>query len=146
MSSSLIEKQIAFAQCVGNLLTWAPQQGILVVLGETWRAPQQCDWNASRCAAQVSGVRCERERLDLVHTSGGHPFVPIGLADSLHGLRLAIDLVRMIPTADGGFQPAVGRDKYAPLGEYWEQHQGAVWGGSWGSDYGHFSMPHNGRK
>ena len=144
--SELAEKRLAFTQSVGNLLDFAATQGLHVVLGEVMRGKQQSQWNASHCAVQRAGQRCELEVGSTVHGPAGHRFVAIGIASSLHGLGLAVDLIRYIPTEHGDWKVAEGRAMYAPLGEYWEQHKGAVWGGSWGHDYGHFSFEHGGRK
>lgn len=61
------------------------------------------------------------------------PRCPYGHPKTLHGLRLAIDLVALGPDA-----PAA----YADLGRRWKALGGA-WGGDWG-DFGHFSLPHGG--
>lgn len=64
---------------------------------------------------------------------------PIGKANSLHKIGLAVDLNLF---RDGKFLE--GTNDHQPLGEYWESI-----GGSWGGrfdDGNHYSLEHEGRK
>jgi len=62
---------------------------------------------------------------------------PVGLANSNHKIKLAIDLNLF---KDGEYLTRT--DDYRPLGEFWK----AI-GGTWGGDFddgNHFSLSHNG--
>lgn len=67
------------------------------------------------------------------------PRVPYGHKDSLHRIRLAIDLNVF---KDGKYLTT--GEEYVDLGEYWESI-GGTWGGRF-KDGNHFSLAHNGMK
>lgn len=112
---NLIEKQKAFSLFVSRLIQQAHVFGYEVTLGEVWRAP------ATAAANEKNGK---------------------GISNSLHCLKLAIDLNLfyadrfLIKTPD-----------YEHLGLWWEQQSTSeircCWGGHFG-DGNHFSIEHNG--
>lgn len=112
---TLAEKQRQFVQMVGKLIEWAYQQpGYGLTFGEAYRTTQQAAANAK---------------------------TGIGIADSLHCVRLAIDLNLFI---DGTYQTQT--EAYRPLGEFWES-LGGSWGGRFKSgDGNHFSIAEGGKK
>jgi hypothetical protein len=67
------------------------------------------------------------------------PRVPCGHPDSLHKLRLAIDLNLF---KDGKYLTRT--EDHVELGTYWESI-GGIWGGRW-VDGNHYSYSHDGRK
>ena len=98
---TLRQKQSKFVVMVSKLITWANDNGYELTFGEAYRTPEQ----AQRDADKGSGIK-----------------------NSLHTIRLAIDL--------NLFKDGIllgGSDEHRPLGEYWESI-----GGSWG---GRFSKP-----
>lgn len=111
---TLREKQSLFARHVARLIDRAFELGFEVTFGETWRSPAQARLNAQR---------------------------GMGIARSLHGDRLAIDLNLF---RDGKY--LTESEDHRPLGEWWEQqHDLARWGGAFG-DGNHYSFLHEGRK
>ena len=107
-------QQRRFAFLVGKFLVWIYDNGYAVSFGETYRTPQQAQWNADH---------------------------GLGIANSLHTLRLAIDL--------NLFQGAVllnAVDDYRPLGTQWKTLDAdARWGGDFSKpDAYHFSLTWNG--
>lgn len=110
---TLGQKQRLFARLVGQLLTRAYAEGYEVSLGETYRPP---------------------ETADLYARQGR------GIANSLHGAKLAIDLNLF---RDGRYLPST--ESHRQLGEWWEaQHPLCRWGGRF-EDGGHYSLTHGGR-
>jgi hypothetical protein len=112
--SDLLAKQQRFAAMVGSLIAWAYRQpGYGLTFGEAYRDPKEAQHNAETGA---------------------------GIANSLHSLKLAVDLELFI---NGVWQTAT--PAYEPLGVYWESI-----GGSWGGrfhdrpDGNHFSLEYNG--
>lgn len=67
------------------------------------------------------------------------PDVPYGHPNSLHKLRLAIDLNLF---KDGAYLTET--EDHAELGEWWES-VGGTWGGRF-NDGNHYSLAHNGMK
>ncbi len=110
----MIEKQHLFLVCVSKLITWADSQGYQLTGGELYRTPEQAQLNAQKGT---------------------------GIANSNHGLRLAIDLNLFV---GGTFQTTT--EQYRPLGEYWESlNPLCAWGGRFSKpDADHFSFEHNG--
>lgn len=108
--SSLGTKQRDFTLMVASLITWAYEQGFELTFGEAYRTPEQAALNAKEGR---------------------------GIVNSLHTLRLAIDLNLFI---DGVYQTQ--SEAYRPLGLQWEQ-MGGSWGGRFG-DGNHFSLAHGG--
>ena len=111
---TLGEKQRAFTNLIGQLIEWAYRQGYELSFGEAYRTAEQAALNAK---------------------------AGIGIADSLHTIRLAVDFNLFI---DGVFQTTT--EAYRPLGEFWES-LGGTWGGRFSSpDADHFSLEHEGVK
>lgn len=113
---TLGEKQRLFMRLLGELLVWIYRQpGYAVSGGELERTVAQAKANAA---------------------SGS------GIANSLHLLRLAIDLNLFI---DGIYQMTT--EAYKPIGEKWESmHPLCRWGGRFVKrpDGNHFSIEHAG--
>ena len=97
---------------LADLIRHAYEQGYELTLGEAYRTPEQAALNAA------SGK---------------------GIANSLHTVRLAIDLNLF---KDGKWLQ--NTEDHKPLGEYWESIGGA-WGGRF-RDGNHYSLEHEGRK
>jgi hypothetical protein len=111
---TLRQKQSRFARAVALLIQYATQQGYEVTFGEAWRTPEQAQRNAE---------------------------AGIGIANSLHIDRLAIDLNLF---RDGRWLSST--EAHRPLGEFWESiGDDYHWGGRFG-DGGHYSIGHGGRK
>jgi len=111
---TLAEKQRAFAKLVGELIAFAYEAGYELSFGEAMRSKEE----AERLAKAGLGIR-----------------------NSLHCLRLAIDLNLF---KDGKY--LTRSEDYAELGAWWEKRGGA-WGGNFTkSDGNHFSLEHGGRK
>ena len=114
MDLSLREKQSLFAQLLYKFLKKVYGLGYEVTLGEAYRTKEQAAWNAEK---------------------------GIGIKNSLHCLRLAIDLNVF---KDGKYLSKTA--DLLPLGEVWESmHELATWGGRFG-DGNHFSLTHGGRR
>jgi len=113
--ASLIDKQKAFPGFVARLIMWLSQQGYEVTFGEAHRPP-------------------ETARLYAVDGKG--------IANSLHCMRLAIDL-----NLWRGGKYLQKNDEYAQPGMFWRSlstsEMTCVWGGDFG-DGNHFSIAHNG--
>ena len=112
---TLGEKQRAFARLVPRLIDKAHELGFEVTLGDAYRSPQQAAANAA------AGT---------------------GIANSLHTLRLAIDLNLF---RDGVY--LTRSEDHKPLGDYWKTlHPLCSWGGDFVSrpDGCHYSLTHNG--
>jgi D-alanyl-D-alanine carboxypeptidase-like protein len=112
--SELGEKQRLFAKLVGDLLQHIYLEGYECTLDWVYRPPEVAQYYAS---------------------------LGIGIRNSLHILKLAIDL--------NLFRNDVwlrSSDEHRPIGEWWEkQHILCRWGGRWG-DGNHYSLEHEGRK
>lgn len=117
-AETLRAKQSRFAGLVSRLLAEATRQGYEVTLGEAWRSPEQAMFKA------------------LWNEQHG-----IGIANSLHILRLAIDLNLF----RAGSYLTETRD-YQPLGQWWEkQCRDCRWGGRFKRpDGNHFSIENGG--
>lgn len=112
MTETLRQKQTRFALWLPRLIDKAFALGYGVTLGEAWRTPEQCAWNEE-------------------HGSG--------IANSLHGERLAIDL--NLFTVDGVL--LTGDIGYRDLGVWWKLQQPDFrWGGDIAKlkDFDHFSL------
>ena len=113
---SLRVKQSRFVKLVAKLIAFADSKGYQLTFGEAWRTPEQAKLNAEK---------------------------GIGIANSLHTERLAIDF--------NLFKDGVWLNKtedFLELGEYWESlDKDTCWGGRFSKPDGcHFSIEHNGRK
>lgn len=112
---TLGEKQRLFVKLIGQLIAWAYANGFELTFGEAQRSAEQAKANAA------SGA---------------------GIANSLHLIRLAIDLNLF---KDGLYQQQT--EAYKPLGDYWKSLNDLCrWGGDFKSrpDGNHFSITHNG--
>lgn len=109
---TLRQRQSLFARLVARLIQQAEAMGYEVTLGEAWRTPEQAAWNAKQGK---------------------------GTANSLHTIRLAIDLNLF----RGGAYLSATEDHRA-LGEWWErQHPDCRWGGRF-KDGNHYSLSPDG--
>lgn len=118
---TLSDKQQRFAVMVARLILEAHARGWRVTFGETYRSKEE----AARLAKAGLGIK-----------------------ESLHTVRLAVDLNLFI---DGEYQ--TNSAAYEPLGVWWESHsrpsEGIVcaWGGRFSRpDGNHFSFEHEGRR
>lgn len=117
MSVTLGDKQRLFTRLVGLLIEFAYQQGYELTLGEAYRTPEQAK----------------------AHAKAGK-----GIANSLHTMRLAIDLNLF---KDGVF--LTQSEDHAPLGVFWKSlHPECCWGGDFKpmQDGNHYSLSHGGVK
>mgnify|MGYP001578391137 FL=1 len=111
---TLREKQSLFVRLVGLLIDRADKLGYELTFAEAYRTPEQAARNAAR---------------------------GIGLANSLHTKRLAIDLNLF---RAGAYLTATS--DWQKLGEAWERmHPLCRWGGRFG-DGNHLSLEHEGVK
>lgn len=113
MSETLGQRQRRFLPLVAKLIDFAYAQGFQLTEGEGYRTPEQAALNAQH------------------HT---------GIANSLHGLRLAIDLQLF---KDGVYLEDAAA--YEPLGTFWKTlDPDACWGGDFkppaNVDGDHFSL------
>ena len=110
------EQQRLFVKLVGQFIGWCYDNGYELTFGEAWRTPQQAALNAK---------------------------AGIGIANSLHTQRLAVDL-----NLWQGGQYITDPTAYKPLGDQWKtMHELACWGGDFKSvDADHFSMTFGGVK
>jgi hypothetical protein len=110
---TLRQKQSLFARLSAELILKAYALGYEVTYGETYRSPEE----AKRLAKVGKGIE-----------------------NSLHTLRLAIDLNLF---KDGVW--LTKSEDFGPLGEWWEgMHDLCRWGGRF-NDGNHFSLTHGGR-
>ncbi len=115
---TLRQKQSKFVLLIAKLIEYAYSQGYELTFAEAYRTPHEADYEAS------------------VHH---------GIVNSLHTIRLAIDL--------NLFKDGVWLDKsesFLPLGEWWEKQSTPDFTCAWGGrfkptpDGNHFSLEHNG--
>ncbi len=114
---SLSDLQQEFAQAAALLIQQAAKLGYGVTLGEAWRTPQQAQLNAQ---------------------------AGIGVANSLHTQRLAIDLNLFV---DGVYQADDSKGCYSALGAWWKQMgPNYRWGGDFKPlvDLDHYSISPDG--
>ena len=137
-------KQELFARCHAKLLLKAFELGYEVRQRELGRGAAQCKYNATHCGS------CAATKAEHYGSRADHDFHPIGIADSLHGDYLAIDLYLRKP----GGKMLWASEHYQALGEYWESlHEFCYWGGRTDKigdrlrhDAGHFSITDRGRQ
>ncbi len=115
--ATLFWKQNRFSSLVASLLLKAQELGYQVTLGEVHRTAEQ----------------------SKIYADGG-----IGLSNSLHRLRLAVDLNLFF---DGKY--LTESKDYEPLGQWWEEQSNQDYTLCWGGrflkqDGNHFSMMHDG--
>lgn len=116
--SSLSDLQKEFAKAVPGLISKAFELGFGVTVGEAWRTPEQAAWNAAH---------------------------GLGVANSLHTERLAIDLNLFSP--EGAYLSDDSTGAYSQLGAYWKsQGVNYKWGGDFKPlvDLDHFSLSPDG--
>jgi hypothetical protein len=113
---TLGQKQRLFTRLVGDLIRFAYDTGFELTFGEAYRTPEQAALNAK------SGK---------------------GIANSLHGMRLAVDLNLF---KHGQF--LTDSEAHRPLGDYWKSlHPDCCWGGDFSKpDGNHYSMQYGGIK
>lgn len=114
---TLSEKQRLFTKLVGALIDWAYNNGYELTLGDAYRSPEQAAANAA---------------------------AGIGIRNSLHTQRLAIDLNLF---KDGAY--LAESESYRPLGEFWKGlHPDCCFGGDFSprTDGNHFSLSWGGIK
>ena len=114
---TLGERQRIFTRLVGKLIEFAYQSGYELTFGEAYRTPEQAALNSK------SGK---------------------GIANSLHGMRLAIDLNLF---KDGKYLDT--SEAHRPLGEYWKSlNPDCCWGGDFvtRADGNHYSLTYGGIK
>jgi hypothetical protein len=105
---TLRQKQSIFTFLVARLIIHANENGYELTFGECYRTPEQAQINADK---------------------------GIGISNSLHIKRLAIDLNLF---KDGKFLDT--SDAHKLLGEWWErQHNNCRWGGRW-NDGNHYEF------
>lgn len=110
---TLRQKQSVFVVLVGQLIAEATRRGYALTFGEAYRSPEE----AARLAKAGKGI-----------------------ANSLHTVKLAIDLNLF---KDGVYLSSA--EAHRPLGEWWEaQHPLCRWGGRF-NDGNHYSVTHGGR-
>lgn len=107
---TLGEKQRLFSRLLADLIQFAYKRGFELTMGECFRTPEQAALNAQK---------------------------GIGVKDSLHTKRLAVDLNLFI---NGEYQPH--SEDHRPLGEYWESlHPLCRWGGRFSKpDGNHYEL------
>jgi hypothetical protein len=139
--SALADAQHQFTRALPSLFAYAWHVlGAEVALGEAWRSNEQAELNALGAAGRervAQLVAAEFPELaKRIRDNGPHD----GIRESLHGDRLALDLVLR---THGVEVPAAA---YTPLGRYWTaQGPDFAWGGDFG-DPGHFSRRFGGRQ
>ena len=114
----LVARRVRFTRYLGKLLDFAADEAICVAVDETRR---------SRAAAQANAA------------SGA------GIANSLHTLGLAVDLVIFRPRPDGSWQylDQGTEPEYATLAVAWKaMDPECAWGGDFihRPDYDHYSL------
>lgn len=120
---TLGDKQRLFSTLVAHLILWAYDHDYEVTFGDAYRSPAQAAANAA---------------------------AGIGISNSLHTKRLAIDLNLFLDTSMETDEDVYATDSadYKPLGDYWKSlHPLCRWGGDFSRpDGNHFSMEHEGVK
>jgi hypothetical protein len=146
MPSELLLKQFRFSRAVPLLLAEAHAQGWEVTLGECLRSDEQAEINAIGFSGRKALVSLIANAFPLLAKKIGNN-TGNGIRNSLHGMKLAIDLQLY---RDGVWcgGPSAPQDlgPYAHLGHYWKSlapdHR---WGGDFG-DTPHYSIEHDGVK
>jgi hypothetical protein len=109
---TLSQKQRLFTKLLGQLIAWAYENGMELTFGEAWRTPEQAKLNADR---------------------------GVGIRNSLHGERLAVDLNLFV----GGVY-IDSTEGHRRLGMQWESmHPNCRWGGRF-KDGNHYSFSPDG--
>lgn len=119
----MVEKQAKFLQTVAIFIPYSTKLGYLLTLGEAWRPPELAD----------------------LYAKDGR-----GISNSLHCIRLAIDLNAFkngvyLDGSEAWHIPLLSR-----LGTLWKSLDPfCAWGGDFAQkekDYNHYSFKHNGVK
>ena len=63
---TLHEQQVLFARLLPRLIDQAFELGFEVVLGETWRTPEQAAANAAKGIGIKNSLHCDRLAVDLI--------------------------------------------------------------------------------
>jgi len=139
MSESLGQKQRRFAAALPLLIVHARMLGFEVALGEASRTDEQAEINAMGPLAREGVAKLiEAIYKDLAAAIRNNGRAG-GIRNSLHQLRLAIDLHLY---KDGVYQ--TDTEAHRELGTYWESlAPDHAWGGHFG-DGNHYAITHNG--
>ncbi|MCA6971208.1 M15 family metallopeptidase [Pectobacterium carotovorum] len=62
---TLSEKQQRFTQMIGQLITWAKENGYQLTFGEAYRTPEQAKLNAQSGKGIVNSLHTQRLAVDL---------------------------------------------------------------------------------
>ena len=114
MAETLSQKQQRFTVMIAQLILWADSKNYGLTFAEAYRTPEQAALNAKR---------------------------GIGIANSLHTKRLAVDFNLFNKTTG---QYLTTTKDHEPLGLFWESI-GGTWGGRF-RDGNHYSLAHEGVK
>jgi hypothetical protein len=141
MAETLRQKQSRFARRLPDLLNYAHALGYDVTLGEAYRTDEQAEIHAIGFKGREMVASLIERQFPLLakklRNNTGN-----GIRNSLHTLRLAIDL--QLFDSHGRWVTEV--EPYRLIGEYWESlgpdHR---WGGRFG-DTPHYSIEHEGVK
>lgn len=140
--SILLDKQCEFSLAIASLIVWAYQSDYEVVFGEAYRSDEQAEINALGAQGRAQLAELIRHQfpqlaLKIANNTGN------GIRSSLHGIKLAIDLILL---RHG--QVLTRAEEYGPVGAKWKTlHPLNRWGGDFTSiDAYHFSMEHEGVK
>ena len=129
------EKQELFMRLLPRLIDKAHELGFEIRGGELQRSEEAARWNAEHCRV------CKRTKPR--HAPNGHQFRAIGIVESLHRKKLAIDL-----NLFRGELFLTQTDDHRELGEFWESlHPLCRWGGRFSNPDGcHYAITHGGRQ
>ena len=140
---TLGQKQREFSPLVAKLILHAEKLGYQVTLGEAWRSPEMAMLTVPTAQLEDQVHRlcpmCQVTAFTKWYADRG-----IGIANSLHTKRLAIDI-----NLFRAGKYLTDTEDYRPLGEWWEkQCSECRWGGRFVKlpDGNHFSMEHEGAK
>ena len=141
MAETLREKQSRFARQLPRLLDYAHSLGYAVTLGETFRTDEQAEIHALGFDGREQVAQLIEHQFPLlakkIRNNTGN-----GIRNSLHTIRLAIDLQLF----DDKGRWVTEEYAYRVLGEFWESIAADhCWGGHF-SDTPHYSISHEGRK
>jgi hypothetical protein len=119
MTKTLLERQFRFTDDVNYLIGYAYNMGYTLTFGEAYRTPEQAALNAK---------------------------LGIGIKNSLHCQRLAVDFHAFKPNDKGEMVLLTKSEDYKELGEYWKSlNKDNRWGGDFTKpDGNHFSQTYNG--
>ena len=131
----LSQKQELFMRLLPQLINYAHQLGYEIRGGELLRSEESARWNADHCRT------CGKTKEAHPTLRGLHGFKPMGIVNSLHIKKLAIDLNLF---RHGVF--CTTTEDHRPLGEFWKTlNPLCCWGGDFG-DGNHYSITHGGKK